>query len=109
MKYHFPGNIRELENIIEGSLVLAKSDILTTHDLPVFIRSQEYLCFDEIVDDNNLPLPEKLNVIERSILEKALRKHNHHQTRAAQELGISESRLRYKIGAYKIKKGDSNH
>jgi len=106
IKYHFPGNIRELENIIEGSLVLAKSDILMTHDLPVFICNQEYLCFDEIVDDNHLPLPEKLNVIEKSILEKTLRKHNHHQTRTAQELGISESRLRYKIGAYKIKKGD---
>jgi two-component system NtrC family response regulator len=108
VKYHFPGNIRELENIIERSLVLAKSDILTSDDLPVFIRRAENLCYDTIIDDNHLPLPEKLNVIEKSILEKILKKHNHHQTRAAQELGISESTLRYKLRTYKIKKGNSD-
>jgi two-component system NtrC family response regulator len=106
MKYSFPGNIRELENIIESSLVLAKTDILMTLDLPVFIRSQEDLYFDAIVEDNHLPLPEKLTVIEKSILEKTLKKHNHHQTRAARELGIPESSLRYKIRVYKINKGE---
>jgi DNA-binding NtrC family response regulator len=104
MKYPFPGNIRELENIIESSLVLAKSDILVLEDLPVFVRVQPGLYLDTIVDDKDLPLPEKLSVIEKSILEKILKKHNYHQTRAAQELGISESRLRYKIRTYKIEK-----
>jgi two-component system NtrC family response regulator len=104
MKYHYPGNIRELENIIESSLVLTKSEILDTTDLPTFIRSQDDLCFDTIISDSNLPLPEKLNVIEKSILEKTLHKHNHHQTRTAKELGISESLLRYKIKVYGISK-----
>lgn len=106
VKYPFPGNIRELENSIECSLVLATSDILGIDDLPVFIRGPGELCLDTFIDDNNLPLPEKLNVIEKSILEKTLKKHTHHQTRAARELGISESRLRYKIRTYKIKKED---
>jgi two-component system NtrC family response regulator len=105
VKYHFPGNIRELENIIERSLVLAKSDILTADDLPVFVRNPEDLCFDTIIDDKNLSLRDKLEVIEKTILEKTLKKHNHHQTRAARELGISESNLRYKLRAFKIKKG----
>lgn len=104
MKYPFPGNIRELENSIECSLVLATSDFLGLDDLPVFIRGGEALCFDTLMDDDNLPLPEKLTVIEKSILEKTLKKHAFHQTRAARELGISESRLRYKIRTYKIKK-----
>ncbi len=104
MKYHFPGNIRELENIIERSLVLAKSDILTSADLPVFVRSAENLCFDTISNDNNLSLPDKLAVIEKSILEKTLKKYNYHQTRAARELGISESNLRYKLRAFNITK-----
>lgn len=104
MKYHFPGNIRELENIIECSIVLAKTDILTTRDLPVFIRHQDYLCFDTIFNDTQLPLPERLNLIEKNIIEKTLRKHRNHQTRAAHELGISESTIRYKIQTYKINK-----
>jgi two-component system NtrC family response regulator len=104
MKYPFPGNIRELENTIESSLVMTSSDILSSDDLPVFIRSGEDFYFDVLINDNNLPLPEKLNVIEKSILEKVLKKHNHHQTRAARELGVSESCLRYKIRTYKIKK-----
>jgi DNA-binding NtrC family response regulator len=77
---------------------------MVTDDLPVFIHSQEDLCFDGLIDDNNLPLREKLNVIEKSILEKTLKKHKYHQTRAARELGVSESCLRYKIRAYKMKK-----
>ncbi|MGD2091347.1 MAG: sigma-54 dependent transcriptional regulator [Candidatus Aminicenantes bacterium] len=104
IKYPFPGNIRELENIIERSLVLTQADILITDDLPVFIRNPEDLYFDTIMDDNNLSLPEKLNFIEKSILEKILKKHHYHQTRAAQELGISEARLRYKIRTYKIER-----
>jgi DNA-binding NtrC family response regulator len=104
IKYPFPGNIRELENIIERSLVLTQSDILVTDDLPVFVRSQEDLYFDTIMDDNNLSLPEKLNIIEKSILEKTLEKHHFHQTRAARELRISEARLRYKLRSYKIEK-----
>jgi two-component system NtrC family response regulator len=102
MKYPFPGNIRELENIVERSLVLAQSDILESGDLPGFIANPEDLGFGALMEDYHLPLPEKLNLIEKSILEKTLRKHNHHQTRAAGELGISESRLRYKIRTYNI-------
>jgi len=102
IKYPFPGNIRELENIIERSLVLTQSDILVTDDLPVFVPNHEDLYFDTIMDDNNLSLPEKLNIIEKSILEKTLKKHHYHQTRTARELRISEARLRYKLRTYKI-------
>jgi DNA-binding NtrC family response regulator len=102
MKYPYPGNIRELENIIERSLVLAKSDILTSADLPVFVRSAEHVCFDTIIDDGKLSMREKLEIIEKSILEKTLKKHNYHQTRTARELGISESNLRYKLRLFKI-------
>lgn len=102
MKYSFPGNIRELENIIERSLVLTQSDILVTDDLPVFVRSREDIYFDAIMDDSNLSLPEKLNIIEKNILEKTLKKNHYHQTRTARELGISEARLRYKLRTYKI-------
>ncbi|MCP5107083.1 MAG: sigma-54-dependent Fis family transcriptional regulator, partial [bacterium] len=50
------------------------------------------------------PLPERLNIIEKNIITQTLRKYNFNQSKAARELGVSESGLRYKIQSLKIKK-----
>jgi DNA-binding NtrC family response regulator len=104
IKYPFPGNIRELENIIERSLVLAKSDILSIKDLPMFVSKWDGIVSDTIIGNEHLSLPDKLTAIEKHILEETLKKNNFHQTRAARELGISEARLRYKIRNLNIAK-----
>jgi DNA-binding NtrC family response regulator len=104
MKYHFPGNIRELENIIERAMVLARGSVLGTDDLPVFILKPERSDWDYLDSASSLSLPEKLTVIEKNIIEKILKENNYHQTNAARELGISEARLRYKIRILGIKK-----
>jgi len=105
MKYGFPGNIRELENIIERALVLAQGDVLCTDDLPVFVLSPECPDANFFGVDSALSLPEQLTAFEKDILEKTLKKHNYHQTNTARELGISEARLRYKIRILGISKG----
>jgi|UniRef100_A0A7C6EHZ8 two-component system NtrC family response regulator len=96
-KYNFPGNIRELENIIERAIVFSRGDVITVDDLPDYLGAQKR---------NNLvggKLNETIERIEREMITSALAKHNNNQTRAAEELGISERVLRYKMKKYKIK------
>jgi DNA-binding NtrC family response regulator len=113
MKYSYPGNIRELENMIERSLVLAKSDMLTRDDLPVFLRTGEHstagAVFPQSVgpppgENDSFSLPEALVTYEKNILSDTLRRFKFNQSRAARALGISEARLRYRMRILNIEK-----
>ncbi|MEO0206341.1 MAG: sigma-54 dependent transcriptional regulator [candidate division WOR-3 bacterium] len=96
-RYNFPGNIRELENIIERAIVFARGELIATDDLP------EYLITQKVYNLGTGKLNETVEKIEREKIEMALKKHNNNQTRAAEELGISERVLRYKMKTYEIK------
>jgi Nif-specific regulatory protein len=99
MNYHYPGNIRELENIIERAVVLSRGDSITTQDLPLNLRESKV---EDLMKEGagGRSLPEILEEIERLRINQALGKSHGVQTKAAEELGISERVLRYKMKKY---------
>lgn len=94
-KYSFPGNIRELMNIVQRNLVLSGTGMLRQFDLPHSDRpvsSRQWL-----QDMPDLPLPEALEQVEKELIQRALNLASGVQTKAAEILGITERNLRYKL------------
>ena len=93
--YGWPGNIRELENVIERALVLDKDGVLGLDDLPERLRTR-----DHRVANLRMELPDEgvsLEDVERELLLAALQKNNWNQTRAAAFLNITRSTLLYRM------------
>lgn len=92
-KYDWPGNIRELENMIERSIIVCKNDYIAMIDLPTKLREetipQRYL-------EGNNHISDKQEILE------ALNRFNNNMTKAAQYLGISRPTLYKKIKLYHI-------
>ncbi len=101
MRYHFPGNVRELENIIERAVVLAREAIITTTDLPSGLSTSTE---NEILDPFNFSdsYPDKVAAFEKIMIEKALELKQGNQSRAAKVLGISERHLRSRMQKLEI-------
>ena len=101
VRYDYPGNVRELENIVERAVVLCRGDTLTTQDLPLNLREGKAEAALER-DRGTQSLPGTLEEIERQLILKALERSGGVQTKAAEELGISERVLRYKMKKYSL-------
>jgi two-component system NtrC family response regulator len=105
LNYSYPGNIRELENIVERAVVLCRGDTITTQDLPLNLREGKV---EDLLKEagTGRSLPETLEEIERLRITQALESSHGVQTKAAEELGISERVLRYKMKKYGIGEKD---
>jgi two-component system NtrC family response regulator len=96
IKYDYPGNVRELENIIERATVLTRGDHISKEDLPALS--------DKVQPPLEGSMNEVIETMEKRMITEALVNANWVQTRAASSLGISERMLRYKIKKYNITK-----
>ena len=101
LHYPYPGNVRELENLIERAVVLCRGEVITTQDLPFHLQEGKPEILWKFPKVKTLP--ESLEEVERDLIVKALHQHQGIQTKAAEGLGISERVLRYKMKKYKIR------
>jgi two-component system response regulator PilR (NtrC family) len=92
-RYSFPGNVRELENILERALALSGGKAITASDLQL----REVPVSASTASTEPGPLGEQLEDIEREAILKALEQTRYNKTAAAKLLGMSFRALRYRI------------
>lgn len=101
--YYWPGNIRELENLIERLTILTPHDTIMVRDLPEGMRSIDHtVTLKEEVLSGSRPLSEAVDEFERELIVKALQRTGFNQTKAASLLGTSRRILKYRIEKLKI-------
>ena len=94
--YHFPGNVRELENILERALALYDGNTIELDDLNLPIITQAFPC-SQIYDPSLGTLEDYLEAIERKAITAALEENKWNKTAAAKQLGLSFRSLRYRL------------
>jgi DNA-binding NtrC family response regulator len=99
LKYDYPGNVRELVNIMERAVVIARDNYITVNDLPFKNDS-----FTDTPDQKSSgSLRSSLEDLEKHLIGEAMDKAADNQSRAAEILGLSERMLRYKLKKYDLK------
>lgn len=101
--YSWPGNVRELENLIERAMILCGNDTVTLADLPSEFRENVY----NILHIEGIPadakLADTLVMVEKHIIERALKLSHNVQSHAASMLGICKSGLNQKLKKFGIR------
>lgn len=104
--YAFPGNVRELENILERALTLAEDNVIRAPDIHLRRSPEPAVAIEreappaaeyEDIDDRTIPLGKHLGEIEKDAIRKALEQTRYNKTAAAKLLGMSFRQLRYRI------------
>ena len=95
-RYAYPGNVRELQNIVERAVVMARGAVVTCADLPAEVQKAA----PTPVADT---LPAQVEELEKKAIAQALERAGGVQSRAAELLGLTERNLRYKLKKYGLK------
>ena len=95
MNHHYPGNVRELQYIIERAVIMADDSLLQPHDL-IFSP------IESLSAPDTEPAEMKLSSVEKNTILKVIEKHNGNITKAAKELGLTRTALYRRLSKYDI-------
>ena len=100
----WPGNLRELENVIERAVITAKDGLIAVSDIAIQSRESSLHADidDDSANDRNWMPGQTLNDIERNVILEALKYHSGNRTHTAKALGISIRTLRNKLADYRL-------
>ncbi|MFC1535102.1 sigma 54-interacting transcriptional regulator [Thermodesulfobacteriota bacterium] len=100
LNYYYPGNIRELENIIEHALIICQDEVIAPRHLPLFFQKPNTP--PELPESSEMDLSSTLQDSERHRIYEMLKRHNWNRGKTARELNINRTTLWRKIKKYHI-------
>jgi DNA-binding NtrC family response regulator len=95
--YPWPGNVRQLENVVQRGAVLCHNDVIRVEDVTLELREPG------MSPSGELDLRNVLATVERDLIGRALREHHGNLTAAGRALGIERNLLRYKLRKYGLR------
>ncbi|MBO8168393.1 MAG: sigma 54-interacting transcriptional regulator [Thermoanaerobacteraceae bacterium] len=104
LNYDWPGNIRELENVIERILVTSSSNVITPEDLPDYLRAKKANGRPSVQISGIMPLKQAVLEVEKQLLEQALEQYGS-TYKVAQVLDVNQSTIVRKLNRIKEKLG----
>jgi two-component system response regulator HydG len=99
MRYNWPGNIRELENVVERTVIMSRGELITSDALPISLKGPDT---DSDEQGAEVFAGRPIKEVEKELIIKTLERTDNNITRAAELLGISRRTLHNKINEYDI-------
>ena len=106
-QYDYPGNVRELKNVVERAVYMAQGDALTGADIDLALppeAQQAPAGGPDFQDDSKLPLPERVDAFEAWLCKDALERTRYKQKEAAALLGLTYDQFRQRYRKYALGK-----
>ncbi|MBI3999185.1 MAG: hypothetical protein HY351_01085, partial [Candidatus Omnitrophica bacterium] len=100
--YRWPGNIRELENVIERLVTLSESEIINAKDVEKALQAGGFSSLPNEPINKSSDLRESLEVYERELIGRAIQETKGNKNKAARKLNLTRQALQYKLQKYNI-------
>ncbi len=101
VRYDYPGNVRELENIVQRSVIFSRGEQITSTDIPLVVRGSVNEAPAQ--RNNTRSFDEQVEQLEKDLIFEALRIYGNNQSKAADQLKLSERNLRYRLKKWGVK------